>query len=88
ESDAAPPVKLMGFGPGSILGEIAFYRGERRTASVVAQSEVTAFKLSRDALRRVESEAPSLAAAFHAEIARALADRMQSANRLIQLLSD
>lgn len=81
-------VKLMGFGAGTILGEVAFYLSHRRSASAIATTEVTAFRLSRGRLADVEREVPALAAAFHYEIARALADRLQSANRLIQILAD
>jgi SulP family sulfate permease len=81
-------VKLMGFGAGTILGEVAFYLSHRRSASAIATTEVTAYRLSRGRLADVEREAPALAAAFHYEIARALADRLQSANRLIQILAD
>lgn len=88
EGEQAEPVKLMGFGAGTILGEIAFYRGERRSASAVARTEVVAWKLSRAALTRIEKEAPGLASAFHYELASALADRLQSANRLIRVMSD
>jgi hypothetical protein len=42
----------------------------------------------RSALDQIEREAPALAATFHYQIARALADRLQSANRLIRLLAD
>jgi SulP family sulfate permease len=88
EADHGESVKLMGFGPGTILGEVAFYLGERRSASAIATTEVTAYRLSRGRLADIEREAPALAAAFHYEIARALADRLQSANRLIQILAD
>jgi SulP family sulfate permease len=88
DAEHGEPVKLMGFGPGTILGEVAFYLGERRSASAIAATEVTAYRLSRGRLGDIEREAPALAAAFHYEIARALADRLQSANRLIQILAD
>lgn len=88
EAEQGVPVKLMGFGPGTILGEVAFYRGEKRSASAVATTPVVAWQLRRASLERIEAEAPALAAAFHYEIARALADRLQSANRLIRVLAD
>jgi SulP family sulfate permease len=88
EAEHGEVVRLMGFSSGTILGEVAFYLGQRRSASAVATSEVTAYRLSRARLADVEREVPGLAAAFHYEIARALADRLQSANRLIQILAD
>jgi len=88
EVEHGDAVKLMGFAAGTILGEVAFYLSHRRSASAIATTEVTAFRLSRGRLAEVEREAPALAAAFHYEIARALADRLQSANRLIRILAD
>jgi SulP family sulfate permease len=88
EAEHGDNVKLMAFGAGTILGEVAFYLSHRRSASAVATTQVTAYRLSRNRLADVEREAPALAAAFHYEIARALAERLQSANRLIQVLAD
>jgi SulP family sulfate permease len=88
EAEHGDALKLMAFGPGTILGEVAFYLSHRRSASAIATTEVTAYRLSRGRLADIERDAPALAAAFHYEIARALADRLQSANRLIQILAD
>jgi SulP family sulfate permease len=81
-------VKLTSFGAGAILGEIAFYSGEPRTASAVAETQLKAWKLTRDAVRRTEETRPDLAAAFHRSVARTLSERMQSADRLIRVLAD
>ncbi len=88
EAEQGSPVRLMAFGTGTILGEVAFYRGERRSASAVAQTPVKAWLLKRSALASIERKAPKLAAAFHLQIARALAERLQNANRLIRVLAD
>ena len=82
------PVKLAAFGSGTIIGEIAFYRGEPRSASVIAHTPIVASRLSRAALSRIDAEVPALAARFHQEMARALAGRLQGANRLIHVLAD
>ena len=88
EAEQGSPVRLMAFGTGTVLGEVAFYRGERRSASAVASSHVKAWLLKRSALAEIERKAPKLAAAFHLQIARALAERLQNANRLIRVLAD
>lgn len=88
EPSDGPTVKLAEFGPGSILGEIAFYCGEQRTASVIARTPVTALRLSRAALDRLDAERPALAARLHREMAYLLSDRLRSANRLIRVLAD
>lgn len=88
DDDPDASVTLMRFGAGTVLGEVAFYLGELRSASAIASTDVTAWKLSRTRLADIERERPALSAAFHYEIARALAERLQSANRLIRVLSD
>ncbi len=88
ETGEGSPVRLMAFGAGAILGEVAFYRGERRSASALASSPVKAWQLKRSALSEIERKSPKLAAAFHLQIARALAERLQNANRLIRVLAD
>ncbi len=88
ESRGDGPVALMDFAPGTILGEVAFYGREARSASALAHTAVVAFKLSRSAMDRIEAEQPLAAAAFHRAVARLLADRLQSANRLIRVLAD
>ena len=79
---------LMDFGPGAILGEVAFYGREARSATALARTPVVAFKLSRAALDKVEAEQPAAAAAFHRALGRVLAERLQSANRLIRVLAN
>jgi sulfate permease, SulP family len=88
ETGEGSPVRLMAFGTGTILGEVAFYRGERRSASALASSHVKAWQLKRSALAEIERKSPKLAATFHHQIARALAERLQNANRLIRVLAD
>lgn len=88
ETGYGPPIKLMAFSNGTILGEVAFYRGELRTASAIARSPVKAWKLSRRALDRIECDTPGLASTFHHQLARVLAGRLQSSTRLIRLLAD
>ncbi len=88
ETGQGSPVRLMAFGPGTILGEVAFYRGERRSASALASTDVKAWQLKRSVLAEIERKSPKLAATFHQQIARALAERLQNANRLIRVLAD
>lgn len=88
EGDIGGPVRVLDFGPGTILGEVAFYGTETRSASAVSETAGLAWKLSRAALAKVEAEQPAAAAAFHRALGRVLAGRLQSANRLIRVLAD
>ena len=79
-------IRLKTLGPGAIVGEIAFYLGGARTASVVARSKVVAWLFSRTSLARMQKDAPDVAVAFHKGMASMLAARLSSTNRLVQFL--
>lgn len=79
-------LRLRTMGSGSIIGEVGLYLGGRRTASAVADEATVAYGLGPDTLRRIEREAPELAAGFHRFTARLLAERLASTNRTLQAL--
>jgi len=79
-------IRLKTLGPGAIVGEVAFYLGGPRTASVIARTKVVAWQFTQTGLRRVQAEAPDLAVAFHKGMASILAARLSSTNRLVQFL--
>lgn len=82
------PVRLATVSGGSIVGEIAFYLGATRSASVVAESALVAWRLSAENLARLETERPDILIRFHRGMAAILADRLSGANRLVRLLAD
>lgn len=88
ERDQGQAVEVMDFKPGTILGEVAFYGIGARSASAVAREPGIAWKLTREAIAQTEKDQPRAAAAFHRALARLLADRLQSANRLIRDLEN
>jgi SulP family sulfate permease len=88
ETPGKPPVRLGVLGPGTVVGEIALYLGLERSASVTAIAEGAALKLTREALKRMDREAPETAAAFHGMMARQLAQRCIGNTRLIAALSE
>jgi SulP family sulfate permease len=79
-------IRLKTIGPGAIAGEIAFYLGGPRTASVIARTKVVAWQFTQTQLRKLEDETPELAVAFHKGMASMLAGRLSSTNRLVQFL--
>lgn len=74
---------LRRFLPGAIIGEIAYYAGGARTATVLAETPGVAIRIGADALARMERERPADAAAFHARLATALARRLAATTRLL-----
>jgi SulP family sulfate permease len=82
------PVRVATVGPGAIVGEIAFFLDRPRNASVVVETPMTAWRLSRAGLARLQRERPDLAFRFHEGIAAMMAARITSTNRLVVFLAD
>jgi SulP family sulfate permease len=81
-------IRLATLTHGAIVGEVAFYLSVPRSASVVAEDTLVAWRFSRANLDRLHAGEPEIAARFHQGIAAMLADRLTRTNRLIQLLAD
>ena len=81
-------VRLRTMGVGTIVGEIAFYLDQQRSASVVTETEATVWRLSRGALARMTAEAPDIASSFHQYLVRTLAARLTQTTRLVRSLAD
>ncbi len=77
------PVRLETMG-GGVIGEIGFYLGYERTASVVADAPSTVYRLSHENLQRMEKESPKAAANMHCLIVHLLSERV---SHLVQTVS-
>jgi SulP family sulfate permease len=71
----------------TVVGEMGFFRGNPRRATVSVIGESLVYTLTRQAYDRLCAEDPQLANAFLTFIVRALADRLEFANRGIAALS-
>jgi CRP-like cAMP-binding protein len=66
-----------------VIGEVAGYLGLPRSASVVADQDSSAFRLTDDALARMRVENPTLAVSFHEFMARTTAERLAHNTRFL-----
>lgn len=80
-------LRLKSMGAGTVVGEIAFYLGVPRSASVVALEPTTAYRLSSARLRDMQRDEPALATVFHQYMARTLAIKVVDTNRLVGALN-
>jgi sulfate permease, SulP family len=71
----------------SVIGEMGFFRGTIRSATVLAEGEVSLFSLTRDNFERMKQERPELALALDGFILRVLADRLEFANQSVAALN-
>jgi SulP family sulfate permease len=72
----------------TLVGEMGLYRAVPRGASVLVDQPTIVYRLSRDALKQMEADAPPLAVAFHKFVVRALADRLDFVNREVAALQE
>ncbi len=70
--------------PGTLLGEVGFYSGRERSASVTATRDSTVLVLGTEALARLEREAPEQAATLHRALARIVSQRLIAATLLLK----
>jgi sulfate permease, SulP family len=71
----------------SVIGEMGFFRGARRSATVSSEGPVIFFTLTRTNFERLRRERPDLGIAFADFIVRVLADRVDFANREVLALT-
>jgi sulfate permease, SulP family len=72
---------LRKYKAGAILGEMAIYTGENRTASVRIESDARLFRLDKEKLEEMSRRFPASTAALHTYIVKVLSERLGRANR-------
>jgi CRP-like cAMP-binding protein len=70
----------------SVLGELAFFDGEPRSATLDAVTDVEVVRLDAAAFARLSAAAPELAQAMLADLGRILALRLRMASEVIAQL--
>jgi SulP family sulfate permease len=79
-------VRLRKFLPGTLAGEMAFYTGRKRSASLVADTDATIGVISRASIIRLNRDQPEVAAEFHQMTARLMANRIIAMNAMLRTL--
>ena len=81
-------IRIRRTGAGTVLGELGFYLGKPRSASVVADCPGKVYRLTAAALETMEAEQPDVAAALHRFIAGLLAERLLQASQTLSAVMD
>jgi SulP family sulfate permease len=81
-------IRVQRMGAGTVVGELAFYLGTPRSASVVADGEGMAYRLTRESLERMEVEHPDFAVVLHRFIADLLAERLLRTLKTVEAVMD
>lgn len=86
ESPSGESIRLETMRSGRSVGEIAFYLGTRRTASVVADQDSVVYSLSIDELKDMEASNPEIANIFHRISVLLLSERVMHLTRTVRAL--
>lgn len=84
QTDRGERVRLQTYGLGTAVGEMDLYQGMKSNASVMADSIVIAYRLTRGGLAKMKEKDPSLAATFHEFIAHLLSERLAATTRALE----
>jgi SulP family sulfate permease len=79
-------LRLRTMGAGTVVGEIGVYLHTMASASVIIEEAGAVYRLSREALQKMETANPAAAATFHRLIIKLTASRLVSLNQTIQAL--
>jgi SulP family sulfate permease len=77
-------VRLRSMGPGGVVGEIAAYLEEVRSASVIAEEPTVSYRPRLANRGNLEERGPAIAAEFHRRMAVLLSRRLVETNALLQ----
>lgn len=79
--------RVASFSAGTVVGEIGFIDGGRRSATLVAEDDVERSVLEREDIERLESVRPAMVASMMRNIAVSLAVKLRRANEHLDVLS-
>ncbi len=84
ETAGGDRVRLQTLGLGTAVGEPGLYLGTPSATSAIAESPVTAYRLTRAALSDMKAQDPELAASFHEFAARLLSEQLAATTRTLE----
>ena len=76
ETEGEESIRLNTMSSENLVGELGFYLGSKRNASVITDTPATLYRLTSESLGKMESEDPEAAALFHKFIALVMAEKL------------
>ena len=86
-SENGESVRLASYGPGTLVGQQAFFTFGSQLAQVVADAPTRAFRLTRHKLNELERTSPGAALELKALVIQTLATRLSIATAEIEVLT-
>jgi SulP family sulfate permease len=86
ETAGEEPLRLNTLSSENLVGELGFYLGSKRNASVVTDTPTTLYRLTTDALSEMEANDSEAAALFHKFIAQIMAEKLSHLMTTVETL--
>jgi SulP family sulfate permease len=86
EEPGEEPVRLNTLNSENLVGELGFYLGSKRNASVVSETPVKVYRLTTDAITTMESDDPEAAALFHKFVVHVMAEKLSHLMSTVETL--
>lgn len=86
EEPGEEPVRLNTLNSENLVGELGFYLGSKRNASVVSETPVKVYRLTSDAITTMESDDPEAAAVFHKFVVHVMAEKLSHLMSTVETL--
>ena len=83
KAGGAAPIRLAKLHTGAMVGELAFYTGEARTASITAVTASSVYVLHKSALARLRTDHADLAGRFDHMVIHKLSNALFRTNKLM-----
>jgi len=87
KGDRGSLLRLAKLLSGAMVGELAFYTGSARTASIVAVTESAVYVLRREALEQMRSAHPDVAARFDQMVIRKISRDLARTSKLVTMFN-
>ncbi|HWK46645.1 MAG TPA: SulP family inorganic anion transporter [Stellaceae bacterium] len=85
ERPGQPNLRMRTTTAGTLVGEMALYRGGTRSASIIAEDACLVARMSAASLARMEQDDPELASLLQRFLIMQLADKLADSNRLLDI---
>jgi SulP family sulfate permease len=86
EEPGEEPVRLNTLNSENLVGELGFYLGSKRNASVVSETPIKVYRLTTEAITTMETDDPEAAALFHKFVVHIMAEKLSHLMSTVETL--
>jgi len=86
ETSGEKPLRLNTLSSENLVGELGFYLGSKRNASIVSETPIKVYRLTTEAIKSMETSDPEAAALFHKFIVHVMAEKLSRLMSTVETL--